>query len=60
MSELSVTDLCVAMLRVAARRLRAGVAPADVPHSIDQVARASIESGRDNRNLTTTRDQKGT
>lgn len=60
MSEITVTDLCVAILRITARRLRAGATTADAPVSIDHLARVSIESGRDNRNLTTTRDQKGT
>lgn len=57
------TNLLVAMLRLTAGRLKAGAYEPfceTYPGSIDQVARASIESGRDNRDLTATRDQKGT
>lgn len=57
------TTFLVAVLRLTARRLKAGAYEPfceTYPRSIDQVARASIESGRDNRDLTATRDQKGT
>jgi len=59
----TTTNLLVAMLRITAGRLRAGASDQFTeicPGALDQVARASIESGRDSRNLTATRDQKGT
>lgn len=59
MIHLDATDLQVAILRAAARKLRAAV-PLDAvefPHAVDQVARASIESGQDWRDLTSNRSR---